>query len=1038
MRQLAAGASVPERDSSDILVALNSVAQSHDVDPAAIAGIIHTESLWDTRCITGSYIGLTQVGPELPRLLGLSREQFLSLSAAEQIRAYGKWLDHYRYAAQVARYGMDVGVQPLARQAAVLQAMQFAPNGTIWKIEFGRGNYRVPSTSSKQARFLGDTSIHDMEAYYEGFFRQHPPEYSEEVQLELAQVVRTSAVLAGDLDQIVADGRRAGFESTRDIFEGIAARGAERYAGAAADDDPAFPAAGEISDTADLDTARVLANVGAGAATMFEAAAPGITTFAGMPLAFDLSRAQAFLDACRNATPRVTYGLGAKVPFFGAVPGRDFTKVDCSGFVREAVRLATNRSIPFPDGSVVQHDWVRAHGFETSSIDAAKQADGVVRIAFLSPRDAPHGIGHVVLISGARTLESHGGVGPDSRAWDGTSWQAKTSVYVFSRNAQVNLVQGAATIQAAAMTAGASFTVRHGHRYRATVTLGFLEQFASDDQVAKAIAGYGFTDVVVTGSGGTRQAEATWNGPDTTAPIDSHLSQIVDLSGPAAGSSGGVGAPAIIRSPGGHATGNISTSVFSTESLPAHHDDLLIVKIKAESLVATPVMAMNAIAAAPPTSGLSALSYYQRAGMIKRILPLRRHEPTAEPGYRMTALSTLMVAAPPQSATDTSGGVNFIQMEPGQNVDQLHRALAADPNVESVDKVPARYLLARPPVRKPPDPSGPTIQAVPPREPLHWNLKKILWEEARDKDGFKDAAEVRVAVLDTGVDAKHPDLKVDAYHWQQPDLTRPVSAKDIIGHGTHVSGTIAANIKSLAVKGVCDCKLSVWKIFDDEPTYIPSLGQYVYVVNPVMYRRALAACLEDPKVDVINLSIGGPAPPDPQEQAYFEELIAARVTICAAMGNERQQGSRTSYPAAIPGVIAVGATGLDDSVTLFSNSGNHISVSAPGKAIWSTLPTYGGQTGFWVDFGSDGTPRQGKAMRREMNYDAWDGTSMATPHVSGCAALLIAKAKAAGNQLTPDDVRQALMTTADKVPGMNGANFSTDYGAGRVNLYQLL
>jgi hypothetical protein len=63
---------------------------------------------------------------------------------------------------------------------------------------------------------------------------------------------------------------------------------------------------------------------------------------------------------------------------------------------------------------------------------------------------------------------------------------------------------------------------------------------------------------------------------------------------------------------------------------------------------------------------------------------------------------------------------------------------------------------------------------------------------------------------------------------------------------------------------------------------------------------------------------------------------------------------------------------------------------------------------------------------------------MATPHVSGCAALLIAKQRAAGNQLTPAQVRESLMASAEKVPAMNGMDFSTDYGAGRINLITLL
>jgi subtilisin family serine protease len=330
------------------------------------------------------------------------------------------------------------------------------------------------------------------------------------------------------------------------------------------------------------------------------------------------------------------------------------------------------------------------------------------------------------------------------------------------------------------------------------------------------------------------------------------------------------------------------------------------------------------------------------------------------------------------------------------------------------------------------------IEAMPPTVPLLWNLEKIQWQAARAQADFRDADEVHVAVLDTGVDEQHPDLSVDTYNWRQLHLSRPVSNKDIIGHGTHVSGTIAALINNnLGVKGVCKCRLSVWKIFDDEPTYAPGLGAFVYFVNPIMYRRALAACAEAP-VDVINLSIGGAGVPDAVEQSLFEQLITAGVTVCAAMGNERQQNSPTSYPAALPGVIAVGATGLDDRVTLFSNSGNHIAVSAPGKAIWSTLPSYVGQTGFAAVVGPDGKLRQGQPMHRETNYDAWDGTSMATPHVSGCVALLLAKHRAVGDKLTPAQVKQLLMASADKVPAMQGTNFSADYGAGRVNLQRLL
>jgi hypothetical protein len=177
MAKLVSGATVPTTGTAEIVAAINAVAGLHKFDPAAIAGVIHMESVWKTKCVTGPYIGLTQVGPDFVHSLGLDKAGFMALSASGQIVAYGKWLDYYHFNNQLAAHGIDLTAHPLARQAAFLQAMQFSPNGQSWKIAFAAGDYSVKSTPYPQAQALGDTSIHDMEAYYAGFFAAHKPVY---------------------------------------------------------------------------------------------------------------------------------------------------------------------------------------------------------------------------------------------------------------------------------------------------------------------------------------------------------------------------------------------------------------------------------------------------------------------------------------------------------------------------------------------------------------------------------------------------------------------------------------------------------------------------------------------------------------------------------------------------------------------------------------------------------------------------------------------------------------------------------------------
>lgn len=472
---------------------------------------------------------------------------------------------------------------------------------------------------------------------------------------------------------------------------------------------------------------------------------------------------------------------------------------------------------------------------------------------------------------------------------------------------------------------------------------------------------------------------------------------------------------------------------FSSSQLPEYHEGMLVVKVRTSSNLRSTFTATAASASVLETQGMSALSTFERAGLIKRITPIARSSqaqtPSIATGSMMATLATSIEGIAPENI---SSGVNIIELEHDRHVSELQLALANDPNIEYVSRVAVRYLFAQPKSSK----SGTKIAAAaPPAPSLMWNLDKIQWQAAFELTNVENADNIRVAVLDTGIDLNHPDLqgRVKSYVYEHPDLPITSSDLDIIGHGTHVSGTITAAIDNgLGINGICNCELNVWKIFDDRPDFVSCSRGYVYYVDPVMYRRALLDCLEQ-NIDVINLSIGG-GQFDRSERDLFNNLIANGTTVIAAMGNAREEGSPTSYPAAYPGVIAVGATSRDDTIASFSNSGNHITISAPGVAIWSTLPTYAGNTRFTADC-TGANPNLGRAIQRETNYDAWNGTSMATPHVTGAVALLIANR---GERLSPADIKNQLIQTADKVSAMGGQDFTADFGAGRLNLVRLL
>ncbi len=319
---------------------------------------------------------------------------------------------------------------------------------------------------------------------------------------------------------------------------------------------------------------------------------------------------------------------------------------------------------------------------------------------------------------------------------------------------------------------------------------------------------------------------------------------------------------------------------------------------------------------------------------------------------------------------------------PADRVDSALATLQADPTIAFAERDPIVRLYSPAPVWQPNDPFR--------RD--QWGLDRtgvpVAWDLTRG------SPDIVVAVLDTGVDAKHEDLNgqlVDGYDFVRNSRT----PDDDNGHGTHVTGIIvAAANNGLGISGVAPNS----RVMPIKVMSAMGNGSHFTIAQGIEHALRNGA-------RILNLSMGGDTPSQTLKAAV-DHAWEVGALVVAASGNDNTD--KPSYPAAWPNVVSVGALNTDDTRAPFSNYGSTISVVAPGVAILSTLPGN--------------------------RYEAWPGTSMAAPFVSGIAALLWSRYPS----LTNADVRDRLLSTAEHVGTSiyDPTGRTAEYGYGLINAAQ--
>ncbi|WP_201003715.1 S8 family peptidase [Paenibacillus glycanilyticus] len=269
-----------------------------------------------------------------------------------------------------------------------------------------------------------------------------------------------------------------------------------------------------------------------------------------------------------------------------------------------------------------------------------------------------------------------------------------------------------------------------------------------------------------------------------------------------------------------------------------------------------------------------------------------------------------------------------------------------------------------------------TADIITPNDALYsqyqWNLPSIETEKGWGLSKGND--KVIVAILDTGVQADHPDLKGKLLNGTNIVDTN-AAPNDDVGHGTHVAGIIGATVNNgEGVAGISWYnKIMPVKVLDSS-----GAGSTYSVAQGIIWAT-------DHGAKVINMSLGNYAQAeflhDAIKYAYDHDVV-----MVAASGNDNTD--RPGYPAAYPEVFAVAATDASKNKASFSNFGDYIDVAAPGDSIASTYP------------GSQ--------------YAALSGTSMASPHVAALAGLIRSINPDLNNEEVMDIMRKSAIDLGNK------------------------